>query len=91
MRTLSGFTSGDQVVNYISYGGLKKNTRVHEAALAVKVVKSEKCLFDDAFNGSNRECTVGLQPTQAIDVRPKDVGDKANVRTMTAIIVGRIV
>jgi len=50
---------------------------VHEVALAVKVVKSEKCLFDDAFSDSNWEDTVGLQPTQAIDVRPKDVGDKA--------------
>jgi hypothetical protein len=66
---------------------------VHEVALAVKVVESEKCLFYDAFSNTNREgaMTVRLQPTEAGDVRTKNVGDKANVRTMVACIVGRIV
>ena len=66
---------------------------MHEVALAVKVVQSEKCLFDDAFSDSNTDdtLTVGLRPSEAVDVCPKNVGDETNVRTMVACIVGRVV
>jgi hypothetical protein len=65
---------------------------VHEVALAVKAVESEKCLFNDSFSESNGEgaVTVGLQPSEAMDVRPKNVGDEANVRTMIAIFASHI-
>lgn len=66
---------------------------MHEVALAVKVIQSEKCLFDNAFSDSNTNDTptVRLRPSEAGDVRPKNVGDKANVRTMVTRIVGRII
>lgn len=66
---------------------------MYNIALAMKVVESKKCLFDGAFSNSDRECTatVGLQVTEAGDVGSKNVGDEANVRTMVARIVGRIV
>jgi len=59
---------------------------MYEAALAVKVVQSKKCLFDYTFSNSKRERTpVGLQPTETDHVRPKNVGHDTDVGTMATL------
>lgn len=60
---------------------------MYEAAFAMKIVKSEKCLFDDPFSDGQHEssATIWLQLANSSKICPENVGYETDVGTMVAV------